>query len=1179
MIRSQKVKDLVEVRDFASLTDFYSEPAETLGRFKFTEITSALMAEWLGKLSQVGSSGKTRRALAGYRGVGKSHFMAVFAAIAGNPELRASITDTHVRMFAESLFRRRYPVVCVRRGSSSSLVEEFREAVAEILGLVPADAPAEPDALLHLLSQECGDIPPVILVDTARGRASRVKRDDGPVLSELSIKAAERGIFIAVALDDDITEADGTNAVLVENFVIDYLDPEHLHKIVENHIFPKDPAGIADLEEVYKAFRSSYTEFRWSVQRFAALYPLHPLILEIAPVVRLYAQDFAPLSFASDAGRKILGRSALSLIGIDDVFDNVERMLRKCPELEEWFASFDEIVDKIPQLVPVSDRLAAKLVIKALFIMSLEGSGTSSPEIDAAVMLGGSGSQSGSSGASEEILDLLVLEFPQAISRESSKDEKPRYSFRAGGKDRLEEALSAVVEGLGGHELDSALGRICRERFPDWNSTGARGADGISGSEVEIDWRGSSRRVEIERIAVSDGLTHLPKTGIAVEYAIRIQGGNEEPSSPIDGGGIIHWKTGPLTDADRLSLLKFHAVVSDDQIRNSHPQHIAAAAHSLSVLGGKIWERVFLREARFTTNGHSIEIPEEALKASGLSEYLSNVVAAVLDQLFPEHPEFQGLMTAEVLSELVSDLYSGARTGQARAQELASKFAEPLGIAERKAGRVVPVDPQKLLSLKPAASVMMLFAETGGDTQPLSTVTKTLGAAPYGFGRETQFLLLSALVAAGKIEFLTEKGDRINARSLDLGIVWDAISGVALPRESLYSVERLAEWARIFTGDDSLRSIILQEDRVRTTESLNDWLRAWEALRILNRFEEVPSEELNTKAWGIFASVEKAYSQVADSVTDLSAGGSELEDCLQHIAASFSDSEEEFEEKSEDLGRLIAFTEGASLRNRVMAYLSTAENTGVPEIDQRRKVVGILLRQAMRDPSPKANEELQSAFDAYKRHFKEFFITSHEEVFAEDGPCREVREVMESDVWRQFELLSSISIFSGKRFEEASRKAATARLKGCAADLDPLLEARPFCDCSFRLSKLSTYRSAATELVEMALAAIDSFRRTLAAAEEIIAPALEEYAKEKDSASGRAAASLLVNLPDGLGSHEFSSEEMSVIQTICDRLEGGVVIPAEVPGMAGFVDAAELRDRLESWASELPQAPVMIDLK
>src|SRR5438105_10701914 len=92
----QKVKDLIELRQYASTYDFAREPGKALTSYHFTDITSDLMAKWIGKVARVAKGSGAAFALAGFRGVGKSHFLAALGGIAGNPDLRGRIADAHV---------------------------------------------------------------------------------------------------------------------------------------------------------------------------------------------------------------------------------------------------------------------------------------------------------------------------------------------------------------------------------------------------------------------------------------------------------------------------------------------------------------------------------------------------------------------------------------------------------------------------------------------------------------------------------------------------------------------------------------------------------------------------------------------------------------------------------------------------------------------------------------------------------------------------------------------------------------------------------------------------------------------------------------------------------------------------------------------------------------------------
>ncbi|HMS43200.1 MAG TPA: hypothetical protein PKE69_23425, partial [Pyrinomonadaceae bacterium] len=316
----EKVKDIVEVRPFTNLVDYFSDAAQTLSAYHFTDATADMMAKWLNKAADVQTQNGAAIALAGYRGVGKSHFLATFGAILANPELRSRINDQHVSSSAQGLKRRRYPVANVRRGTFPTIIEEFKSGLSKVLETEIAILPDSVPQLLRMAAEKAGDLPFILIVDTAFERSSRVSRDDGAFLGEIALLAQELNIFVGIALDDDISGADGVNAAITQNYAIDFLDQEHLYKIVDAHVFPKNRQHQALIHDIYTFFREMMPSFRWSEQRFTSLYPLHPVILENAPFVRLYVPDFALLGFASEAGGKILGRPANSLIALDEVF-------------------------------------------------------------------------------------------------------------------------------------------------------------------------------------------------------------------------------------------------------------------------------------------------------------------------------------------------------------------------------------------------------------------------------------------------------------------------------------------------------------------------------------------------------------------------------------------------------------------------------------------------------------------------------------------------------------------------------------------------------------------------------------------------------------------------------------------------------------------------------------------
>src|SRR5215203_244590 len=455
----EKVKDIVEVRAHKNLRDFSADPAETVAGYYFTDGTSDLMAKWLDKVASVRPDEGAAFALAGYRGVGKSHFLATLGALVSHPELRSRVLDPHVAAGAHRLTRRHYPVPFVRRGLHESLFDEFAEAINQSLGIDYSQFGESVADILRAAAEKAGELPLILLIDTAYERGSRVTRDDGPFLSEIAEVAKTLNIFLGVALNVENTSADGSNLGISRTFSIDYLDQEHLYKVVNTYVFPKHPQAQTALSEVYGYFREVLPNFRWSEQRFSSLYPLHPAILEVAPFVRLYVHDFALLGFASTAAERILGRPANSLIGLDEVFDNVEKSLRGIPDLEEAFKAYDHLNTAVVGKIPVLRRMQAKLILKALLILSLDGQGTTAGEISAAMLIFDEEDPARALTIVDDLIRKFADEQPDDIQILAEDGRETRYGFKVSSKDSLNEALSTAITDIPASVVPKVLRR------------------------------------------------------------------------------------------------------------------------------------------------------------------------------------------------------------------------------------------------------------------------------------------------------------------------------------------------------------------------------------------------------------------------------------------------------------------------------------------------------------------------------------------------------------------------------------------------------------------------------------------------------------------------------------------------------------------------------------------------
>ncbi|MET0646472.1 MAG: DUF6079 family protein, partial [Pyrinomonadaceae bacterium] len=383
-----KIKDLVEPQSFEQVGNYAEDPAQALAAYRFTDVTSDLLSRWLDALADLPAGTGAARALAGARGVGKSHTLAVFGALAGSERLRQGVEDAHVLASAQRLAGRRYLVVRVERGTRPTLADELAASFAAFFGGSEVQwGGRDPAEVLAVAASRAMGETLVVVIDTAFNRPARVSRDDGPYLGSLAAAARELNVLLALALDDDIADADGANVAVAGTYRIDYLDPENLYRVADQFVLRKKPQVGDTLREIYQALRATVHEFNWSQARFSSVYPVHPLVAEVASGVRLFLPKFAFLPFAAAAASRATSRSALSLVLLDEVFDATEEELRLNPELSQVFATYDQLTATSIGQLPIMQRYQARLILKSLFVLSLDGRDATPGEMCAALLL------------------------------------------------------------------------------------------------------------------------------------------------------------------------------------------------------------------------------------------------------------------------------------------------------------------------------------------------------------------------------------------------------------------------------------------------------------------------------------------------------------------------------------------------------------------------------------------------------------------------------------------------------------------------------------------------------------------------------------------------------------------------------------------------------------------------
>jgi hypothetical protein len=447
-----KIKDLVEPQTFEQVGDYAEDPAQALAAYRFTDVTSDLLSRWLDAVASLPAGRGAAYALAGPRGVGKSHTLSVFGALAGSERLRQSVEDGHVSASAARLAGRRFSVVRVERGTRSSLVEELAVAFADFFGGSETQWGGHPAEVLAVAASRAAGETLVVIVDTDFNRPARVSRDDGPVLAALANATDDLSAFVALALDDDIAGADGANVALAGAYRIDYLDPDNLYRVADQFILRKRPKVGDTLREIYLDLRTSVQDFNWSQARFASLYPVHPLVAEVSAGVRLYVPSFAFLPFAATSAARATARPALSLVLLDEVFDATEEQMRRHAELRLAFTAYDHLTERCIGLMPIMQRYRARLILKSLFVLSLDGRGATPREMCAALLLSDEADGAEAARQAGETLTHFARSAAPGsldVSAEASSEARYRFRLPAHGKQAapaVQPAVQSVVQ-------------------------------------------------------------------------------------------------------------------------------------------------------------------------------------------------------------------------------------------------------------------------------------------------------------------------------------------------------------------------------------------------------------------------------------------------------------------------------------------------------------------------------------------------------------------------------------------------------------------------------------------------------------------------------------------------------------------------------------------------------------
>lgn len=869
----QQVKTYTSIQYIDQLTHLKGVSDEQIVRsFQFTNQLRDIVLKLINSIASGGSAW----AIAGEQGFGKSHLLAVVRSLANQPSLVKDINNSEIsNAFKKAL--KELPVDGVSTlmvGFNASRGIDYLKVYPKESGLSNSirgwDCFKQLDELIEHHHKNSSVF--ALFLD---GLSSLLRqRRDGEIfewLQSLVLKAVKDQFCLILSLDQDLLQdQDGQLPLLKSLFSIEYLSRTNFIEIINAKVFKKSLAQQKLLEALYQDIKLQMPHFSGSKEEFIKLYPIHPLLLELSPVVRKYTQTFSLLGFVSSISGRVMIRRSSSLICADDLFENFEFELRKHPQLQSLFEVYNQFIDSIVPKLDQQDYFYARMLLKSLLIMSLANRPSTTAELADAVMLYDDRYKGEFLQMLSSIMQELVIRGEGITTYVNDRD--TRYQFKAQSQTEANEEFLSQLQLL--HQayeashlehdpandlgltpdmaenetptdkngyinwltdkaaqipdndprLDQQLIVAGKKRFKDWPFFFESDGSLRDRAELNINWRGSLRK----GVFSIGGSLELDLTPEDISNAQVINENDWQvrifpistPGALFPARGVpptlIYWSPAELTD-EEWTMLKILLVLHSEPLdfMSEEDKQQFKTVFENGVL--EIFSRVYLEDG-ILTNSTQSELRIDYQSSALIAIILTRLMDKPLSARYPKHPRFEELLDAEHVNELLPWLFASETTPTPDQQSYIEAFLRPLRLVKYENEKYrVSMPNTEDTSMSAIVKLLSEIERMGTESLPKNAAYKAVRVEPFGLKSSALLLLLATLAAQKLITLVDESGDPLHsttglyagAEIGDFSAIYTA-TGLAMKQVSWKKYEK--KRSRPASGDYEKYTVLIADD-------------------------------------------------------------------------------------------------------------------------------------------------------------------------------------------------------------------------------------------------------------------------------------------------------------------------------------------------------------------------------
>lgn len=735
----QQIKAYIAIRNTVQLTRFDSVSNEQI-------VTAYQCTETLAKVA----SGLLNKAynrhsvvITGARGIGKSHLLALTRALIEQPTLTRLIENPIARRQIEQAlnqFTKQYTAITLyfekEKENFAQFHERCQQEIKETLnrslataiyidGLTPLLNGDKKTETLHWLMELCRD--------------------------------TTKGYLLFTAIDQEaINESHPAISYFSQNQLLESIPKDCLSSVFDQFICVKKPEQRRSLTTVFQQLQKVMPHFKWSEREFIECFPLHPMIFQIAPVLRANGRAFSLFGFFYSVASRGIMRRGYNITNLADLFESFEFDLRRTAKLKELFETFDDLSENFVRGLPDTQRMYGKLLIQGLLLLSITEKGYTIEEMADSVMIFDDAHPTLLRQSLKSIIDLLVIAAGERLI--VSNDANPRYQFVITSQPKVDPIAEAMVEiDDTDHRLVELLFDSAKLLLKDWPLV----FDSNTGNfrrrvEMELFWHGTGRRgvVKLGGQSELEGSRMEWQLTIVSPFSVQKVRDKVKRNQPL-----CYWYPAGLSEDEKQSLKRL-LILRDRGEELLGKDKMREEMNHLTIQVAQILTRCYLDFGRI--GGADAETTSTFPSKERRLPFL---FGALFDQhlksRYPQHPAFGDLLSEKALRLLARGFFYQSEWTRPELKKMLGQFALPLHIVILIGERFEYALRGDIPEESPLGKLLQLLEQDEAHTISRSKMESILRSAPYGLQMPVLLLLVLGAAAAGHIILTDSNGELI----------------------------------------------------------------------------------------------------------------------------------------------------------------------------------------------------------------------------------------------------------------------------------------------------------------------------------------------------------------------------------------------------------------------------------